>query len=285
MLVAGEPIEERGLGRRRQQALGLMLTVDLDEVSPSEASADAVASWPPIRAVLLPSAETVRARMTSPSSAQSVRRPRERRTGPGPGPPSRRRARARQRRAAPSASASPTVTMVLPAPVSPVRTFRPGCSARSRSSMTPRPRCGARAARADPSPREPTSSAVIVVVVARQPELLPDEREEAGSVVPAHQARRTARGADPHPRPHRQLDALTAVGGQDPALLPHDLQGRPRSPGPARTSDRTPCAPRSASGPATRRPGLTIGPRAENEYAVEPVGVATITPSAEKVVT
>ncbi len=26
--------------------------------------------------------------------------------------------------------------------------------------------------------------------------------------------------------------------------------------------------------------GDTIGPRAENEYAVEPVGVATITPSA-----
>ena len=32
-------------------------------------------------------------------------------------------------------------------------------------------------------------------------------------------------------------------------------------------------------------PGLTIGPRAENEYAVDPVGEATITPSAEKVVT
>ena len=31
--------------------------------------------------------------------------------------------------------------------------------------------------------------------------------------------------------------------------------------------------------------GLTIGPLAENEYAVEPVGVATITPSAENVVT
>ena len=29
-----------------------------------------------------------------------------------------------------------------------------------------------------------------------------------------------------------------------------------------------------------RRRGDTIGPRAENEYAVEPVGVATITPSA-----
>ena len=31
--------------------------------------------------------------------------------------------------------------------------------------------------------------------------------------------------------------------------------------------------------------GDTIGPRAEKEYAVEPVGVATITPSAENVVT
>ena len=31
--------------------------------------------------------------------------------------------------------------------------------------------------------------------------------------------------------------------------------------------------------------GLTMGPRAENEYAVEPVGVATIAPSAERGVT
>jgi hypothetical protein len=34
-----------------------------------------------------------------------------------------------------------------------------------------------------------------------------------------------------------------------------------------------------------RTDGDTMGPRAEKEYAVEPVGVATITPSAEKVVT
>ena len=32
VFVAGEPVEERRLGHRRQQALGLMLTVDLDEV-------------------------------------------------------------------------------------------------------------------------------------------------------------------------------------------------------------------------------------------------------------
>ena len=31
--------------------------------------------------------------------------------------------------------------------------------------------------------------------------------------------------------------------------------------------------------------GVTIGPRAAKDYAVEPVGEATITPSAEKVVT
>ena len=43
----------------------------------------------------------------------------------------------------------------------------------------------------------------------------------------------------------------------------------------------------AAIGVSTREstPGLTMGPRAENEYAVEPVGVATITPSAENVVT
>jgi hypothetical protein len=31
--------------------------------------------------------------------------------------------------------------------------------------------------------------------------------------------------------------------------------------------------------------GVTIGPPAENEYAVDPVGVATMTPSADSVVT
>ena len=36
---------------------------------------------------------------------------------------------------------------------------------------------------------------------------------------------------------------------------------------------------------STSTDGATIGPRAENEYAVDPVGVATITPSAENVVT
>ena len=43
----------------------------------------------------------------------------------------------------------------------------------------------------------------------------------------------------------------------------------------------------AAIGVSTRHAtlGLTIGPRAEKEYAVDPVGVATITPSAENVVT
>ena len=40
---------------------------------------------------------------------------------------------------APAASDSPTVIIVLPAPVSPVRTVRPGVRCRSRSSMIPRP--------------------------------------------------------------------------------------------------------------------------------------------------
>ena len=95
--------------------------------APSSASADAVASWPPIRAALLPSAPTVRARMTSPSSAQSAGVGRARRTGPGRAPPWPPRGRARRSLGRRGRATSPTVTIVLPAPVSPVSTFRPGC--------------------------------------------------------------------------------------------------------------------------------------------------------------
>ena len=98
------------------------------------------ASWPPIRAVLRPSAPT-RAR------APARRRPshRRRRHPGGRVEPSLHAGRVAPGRTSvaearrPSASASPTVTIVLPVPVSPVRTFRPGSSSRSTSSITPRP--------------------------------------------------------------------------------------------------------------------------------------------------
>ena len=84
--------------------------------------------------------------------------------------------------------------------------------------------------------------------------------------------------------PDRELDALAAVGGHRPGSSP--------------TTSRTTCCVGAEDERAVedhvrgdRRQhqqatsGLTIGPRAENEYAVDPVGVATTTPSAENVVT
>ena len=47
---------------------------------------------------------------------------------------------------------------------------------------------------------------------------------------------------------------------------------------------KTMCGDTGVSTTQSRR-GNTMGPRAENEYAVDPVGVATMTPSAENVVT
>ena len=60
-------------------------------------------------------------------------------TGPRPRPRGGRPAPGRRRRASPRSSPRPETTMVLPAPVSPVTTLRPGLSSRTASSMTPTP--------------------------------------------------------------------------------------------------------------------------------------------------
>ena len=98
---------------------------------------------------------------------------------------------------APSASARPTVIMVLPAPVSPVRTFRPGCSARSRSSMTPSPvMWSSRSTRAS-YPAAPTSRRRgrrgLAVASPGSPNLSRTSDEEPGRVVAADEPGRAAR--------------------------------------------------------------------------------------------
>ena len=88
-----------------------------------------------------PRPRPTRASTTSPSSAHSSaavggrveQRLHPRRAAPVADERGRRLARRARAR-------GPTVIIVLPAPVSPVSTFRPGCSSRSRSSMTPSPR-------------------------------------------------------------------------------------------------------------------------------------------------
>ena len=57
MCVAREPIEERRLGEAGQQALRLVLPMDLDQLlAQGRPGPTAVASWPEIRADPLPSA-------------------------------------------------------------------------------------------------------------------------------------------------------------------------------------------------------------------------------------
>ena len=135
-------------------------------------------------------------------------------------------------------------------------------------------------------------AADIVAVRARplvrlpgQAELLAHEREEAGSVVAPHQAGRPRRRPDPHVEPTGSSMLRRPSAESTPLSSPDHLELRPGSSA-SSTNDRsnTMCA---AIGVSTSEstPGLTIGPRAEKEYAVEPVGDATITPSAENVVT
>ena len=87
------------------------------------------------------------------------------------------------------------------------------------------------------------------------------------------------------------------AGAHDAFAFAAAHRGCGRRPTPSPGGDRTLRAAPTSSGASTidrsnsmcgdtgvitiaAMPGSTIGPRAENEYAVDPVGVATITPSA-----
>ena len=145
VLVAGEPIEERGLHGGLEEPLGLMLAVHLDQRGAERGQCGGCRDLPADARSPLPSTGTARASSTSPSSAQSSSED----VASGDAAVTSNKACTRAALApsrtseedarAPSARERPTVIIVLPAPVSPVRTFRPGCSGRSRSSMTPSP--------------------------------------------------------------------------------------------------------------------------------------------------
>ena len=122
------------------------------------------------------------------------------------------------------------------------------------------------------------------VRIARESELLLDPLEE-----PAASSRRTNRAGRFEARIRMRVPTAT------PSVSLPSAESSPSSSRitwsvttcPALSTNersKTMCA---AIGVSTRQgtSGVTIGPRALNEYAVEPVGVATITPSAEKVVT
>ncbi len=121
--------------------------------------------------------------------------------------------------------------------------------------------------------------------VAGEVELVADQVVERRGVLAADEPRRRrgapdlgpwsrsgARGCADRPPSAARAPGRAPRGGR---------AGRPRAP----ASGRTPCARRSASPRCDGTEGDTIGPPALNEYAVEPVGVAEITPSAENVVT
>src|SRR4249920_3346189 len=107
---------------------------------------------------------------------------------------------------------------VLPAPVSPVRTFSPGSNSRSRSWMTPRSVTWSWRSTGASYPRRATRphGALLLAVsfgVSRQSELVPDPREERLPVATTDEADGAVRGADPDPGTDRRPHALTSVGG------------------------------------------------------------------------
>ena len=252
--------------------------------APSSASVDAVASCPPTRAALFPSAPTERARRTSPSSAQSAacsvasnrawtraacapganeravgsdaqrERQADRHHGlAGPGL-SREDVQAGMQLEIEVVDDPETADVQLPQHA---RSLSRSCRHHRRPRRSDRP-----GARTCPAPVRGTAGHRDVAPGGRA---APPLRCARGSRPAARRSRgrRPRAGRVRHPRPRARRVAAR----------------------PGRTSDRTPCARRSASAPGTATSGLTIGPRAENEYAVDPVGVATTTPSAENVVT
>ena len=232
MRVAGEPVEEPRLRGRGPQTLRLMLAVHLDERAPQVGERGGRGELPADAGTALP-VRTDGPRQDDLAVLRPLRRAgaRSRRTGPGRERPSRRRrTRCAARRGSPNASAMATVTMVLPAPVSPVRTFRPGCSSRSRSSMTPRPlMCSSRSTARDPIPRvrHPPSPSSPSVGSPGQLELVADPGEERGaSARRTSRAGRSAPGCVPGCRPAARRSRArrpTGAPGSSPFTSSSDL--------------------------------------------------------------
>ena len=182
------------------------------------ASADAVAICPPIRAELLPSAATVRARTTSPSSAHSsasgpgvepglhARRVRRRRAPARPGPPAEREGEPHRHHGLARAGLSrQDVEAGMQLEVEVID--------HAESTDVQLPEHGPDTSRGRRHRGRPG-----------KPELLAHEREESRRAVPSHEARRAGGGADPDPRAHGQLQTLASVGGEQPRLVALHLE-------------------------------------------------------------
>ena len=205
-------------------------------------------------------------RRARPARARPRRR--RRRSDPRRAPRSRPRAPAADRRGRPQSRSSASTSNVLPAPVSPVITVRPAPSVTCSSAMMP---------------RFSTRSSDSIGLPVREPELgLQDlvevARPHARRAAAARARRGTARDRPEQARPARGRRPSSATGR--PSVTTNATSSCSAS-----TSDRSNsmCGEIGVS-TRQRRSGDTIGPPAENEYAVCPVGVATMRPSAAYVV-
>ena len=205
----------------------------------------------------------------------------------------------------PNSSSSAVTTIVLPAPVSPVSTVRPGRVGSTASSMTPRsadPQLVQHGRRliGGPSRRRLRSTAtswptapVVSPVAGRRIEpvaavaqathrQLELGDQPVGERVHGQPGHRHRRGAAAHP--------TRAPGGTSTDRRPSQLQHRRVRPAqqldldapsraPRRAAGRTGRGRRSAPRSSASTSGQTTGPPAEKAYAVEPVGVAHSTPS------
>ena len=200
----------------------------------TDAAADVRASDPGPRRTRVrasSSAPSSRSAPASSTSGRDRRAARRRRTGPRPGPGPCRRDERRCRRGRRAAARAPVTTMVLPAPVSPVTTVRPGPS----SSDGVVDDAEATAAASPPAQRRLAQVASAVVrsraapAVHRQAELRHQPVGERRRVQPGQPHGRARRG---EPRP-----ALRAAGRGAPAVAP---QHRRTAQSAASTSPRAP---------------------------------------------
>ena len=179
MDVAGVAVQERRLGRGREQPLRLPLAVMLDQTGAELRERGCGRELAP----------DPRGRSPVPGDRPredhlAVFRPIPRLVGrvepslhPG-GAASSRTSEAEP--LSPRASNSPTVTIVLPAPVSPVRTFRPGPSSSSRSAITPSPLMWSSRSTARMLALPPDTCSPDVRRIPGGIELVPDAGEEPG---------------------------------------------------------------------------------------------------------
>ena len=174
----------------------------------------------------------------------------------------RRGARRWRRRWRPSSRLMASTSMVLPAPVSPVRAVMPGPSTRSISVMTPRSRMRSSVSISGRSARTWSSGSGGS-----------GGRRSARTGPPRRSARQVT--VSPSARPATRRPSTDRSAGRWPSTSTVDRLRRVEHERPVEQHvGRHRGEQDGADAGATRS-----GPRADSEYAVEPVGVATMRPS------